>query len=262
MKILILGASGFIGTRLSNRLQKNNQVTRLDRTTTLNEIKNYNNKFDYTINCISSSLGAPKSISCTSNYDVPRLVRTTVQSEIWLQIDSYLQLQIPFGRRDPYTLDKQNFCNFLDNASPEQSKVAVKHLTLPHIFGEGDRRGRLISSAIKELAMNNNFYASLGSQYLPILHIEDALDGIIKFMDSEQASASCPPFWNGQVYKLLAMIQSAIGKGHVIHDKEVKSIDSDFPKISFDKGLSDWVPQMQLDEFLIWISKQADKFSN
>lgn len=261
MKILILGSSGFIGKRLCNRLQKGNEVIRVDRTTNLNEIIEYHYEFDFIINCISSLPDATKSDSYTSNYTVPKSVMAKIQHKTWIQIDSYFQLQIPYGRRDFYTLDKQKFCDFLNQEAFEKTDVKIKHLTLPHIFGEEDRPSRLITSVIKKLGENSSFYASHGCQYLPILYVEDALDGVIRFMQSEQTYASCPPFLNIQVYKLLEEIRSVIGRGNVVHDADQRSVDDDFPLIRFEEGVTNWTPKMKKEEFLIWVSKQAERFS-
>jgi hypothetical protein len=160
MKILLLGSDGFIGEPLGTHLAAIHEVKRVNRSTDLEKLFKSGESFDFVINCVSSKPSSDSLQSSESNFEYPYRILKGVKSEHWVQLESYFQLQISMGRRDPYTLDKQRFSEFLDSDTRQHFEPFIHHLYLPHVFGNGDRAGRLISSAKSSFIRHEAFKTS------------------------------------------------------------------------------------------------------
>jgi nucleoside-diphosphate-sugar epimerase len=230
---------------------------KVSRGTNLVEILNDYQSYDFVINCVSSRATSDSIESNESNFEYPRRIFDNVQAGHWIQLESYFQLQIQMGRRDPYSLDKQKFSEYLDARSKIDSSPVIHHLFMPHIFGEGDRPGRLILSSILAMKSGLQFETSSGGQYLPILHLSDAVKGIASFLDNPTSVASCSPFWHGQVKDLLTIISSLFDAPPASFGKMTDPIDVNFPQVQFPSTVNNWWPEMQLNEFLEWVRVQS-----
>jgi nucleoside-diphosphate-sugar epimerase len=258
MRILLLGSSGFIGKALGHYLDQIYQVTKINRKSDLLRIFDANSTFDYVINCASSRVNSNSEESFESNFKYPERILRTTDSKHWIQIESYSQLQIGMGRQDSYVLDKQRFSEYLDAYSKSSQETAVHHLYLPHVFGQGDRRERLISSAIYAIKNRKIFETSLGTQFLPLLHITDAVSGIAKYIENPNQKAACTPFWYGKVKELLEMLSTHFESFKPVYGSRPDPVDANFPRVQFPKRVQDWKPEMQIEEFIVWIKRQCD----
>jgi nucleoside-diphosphate-sugar epimerase len=258
MNTLILGSNGFIGKRLCNEMSVNHKITEVDRNTDLAELESMNYYFDYIINCASSKAAANNADSQSSNYDFPLRILKNFAFGNWIQIESNFQLQIPMGRNDPYTLDKNLFSKYLDAHFTSLTTTRLSHLYMPHVFGDGDRPGRLINSAIKSFISNIEFDTSSGEQYLPILHVDDAISGILQLIENPQGISSCTPFWYGKVKDLLKLISSALHSGQINFCVIPEPIDANFQKVKFPPCVPSWNPKMQINDFLEWVRQHKD----
>jgi nucleoside-diphosphate-sugar epimerase len=258
MKILLLGSNGFIGKHLGAHLEGSNQVTKVNRTTDLEELFNSGESFDFVINCVSSKPNSDSIESNSSNFEYPSQFLRGIKSKHWIQIESYFQLQISMGRQDFYTLDKQRFSELLDANTKNQLAPVIHHLYLPHVFGEGDRAGRLISSAKSSFIRREIFETSNGLQFLPLLHISDAVLGIGQFIENPTGEAACTPFWYGRQKDLLDLMASQFDDTRVLYGYRPDPIDASFPRVEFPKSIDGWQPKMKIDGFLDWVKVQSD----
>lgn len=258
MKILLLGSSGFIGKYLGMHLEGSHQVTKVNRVTNLEEFFRLDESFDFVINCVSSGPSADSIESNASNFEYPIQFVRAIKSKHWLQIESYFQLQISMGRQDFYTLDKQRFSEFLDANSKIQSEPIIHHLYMPHVFGDGDRVGRLISSAKSSLTRRETFETSNGSQFLPLLHVSDAVLGISQFIENPLGEAACTPFWYGRQKDLLDLMELQFDDAQVLYGLRPDPVDASFPRVEFPKSIDGWQPKMKIDEFLDWVKVKSD----
>jgi nucleoside-diphosphate-sugar epimerase len=256
MKVLLLGSNGFIGKALSTKINSTCELISVSRETNLEDLFKSKQIFDFIINCASSSPSAGSEESFESNFLYPSQFFKNVLSKNWIQIESYFQLQIPSGRLDPYTIEKEKFSNFLDVEGRSPGAPVVYHLCLPHVFGEGDRSGRLISSAIASFKVGKEFEISSGDQFLPILHISDAVEGILRFMENPTSDAACAPFWYGTVRELLELISKEFTNTRVMYSQKLDPVDAGFPPVEFSECVAGWQPKMQLNEFLEWVREQ------
>jgi len=129
----------------------------------------------------------------------------------------------------------------------------IHHLYMPHIFGEGDRPERLISAAVSSFRRGEDFQTSTGSQFIPLLHVSDAVDGIARFIENPIKNASCSSFWYGSVRELLELISAQFLGVRVLYGRKPDPIDADFPRVEFPQSVEGWQPRMQLNEFLEWV---------
>lgn len=253
MKVLLLGSSGFIGKALGQKIERTHELVKVDRKTDLENLFKYDQGYDFIINCASSSPNADSNQSHESNFLYPKRFFANVPTRNWIQVESYFQIQIPLGRVDPYSIEKQRFSEFLDIEASTQKSPQIHHLYLPHIFGEGDRPERLISAAVSSFRSGEDFQTSTGSQLLPLLHLSDAVEGIARFMNNPTKSASCSPFWYGSVKELLDLISAQFSGVRVIYGRKPNPFDVDFPRVVFPQSVEGWQPKMQLNEFLEWV---------
>jgi nucleoside-diphosphate-sugar epimerase len=256
MKVLLLGSNGFIGKALGTKLEVQYDLVKVNRETDLENLFKSDQIFDFIINCASSSSNADSEESHASNFLYPMKFFNNLRSMHWVQIESYFQLQITWGRNDSYTIEKEKFSKYLDAGMRSRSAPLIHHLYLPHIFGEGDRPERLISSVISSFKGGRDFLTSSGTQFLPLLHISDAVTGIIRFIESPTSRAACIPFWYGSVRELIDLISSQFSDPRVQYGLRPDPLDSSFPRVQFPKCVNGWKPKMQLNEFLEWVGVQ------
>ena len=253
MTVLLLGSSGFIGKALGVKLERTYELVKVDRKTDLETLFKSDQVYDFIINCASSNPNADSNQSHESNFLYPMQFFANVPTKNWIQVESYFQIQIPLGRVDPYTIEKQRFSEFLGIEASTQNSPQIHHLYLPHIFGEGDRPERLISAATSSFRNGEDFQTSTGSQFLPLLHLSDAVEGIARFIDNPTKSASCSPFWYGSVKELLDLISAQFSGVRVLYGRKPDPVDVDFPRVEFPQSVEGWQPKMQLNEFLEWV---------
>jgi nucleoside-diphosphate-sugar epimerase len=258
MKVLLLGSSGFIGKALGQKLGSIHEMIRVDRKTDLETLFKSDQTYDFVINCVGSSSNADLQQSRESNFLYPKHLFANVPTRNWVQVESYYQIQIPLGRVDPYSIEKQRFSKFLDIEAETHNSTQIHHLYMPHIFGEGDRPERLISAAVSSFKCGEDFETTNGSQFLPLLHISDAVDGITRFMENPTKNASCSPFWYGRVKELLELISTQFLGVRVLYGRKPDPIDADFPRVEFPQPVEGWQPKMQLSEFLEWVKVRHD----
>lgn len=256
MRILILGSGGFIGRELSKELKtSDHEITEVSRSTISKEFHTHPTRIDTIINCASSLPNATPVQAHDSNFNYPKQYLEHTNFNTWLQIDSYYQKQIPFGRQDSYTIEKEAFSSLLRSRINTHREHQYKFLTLPHIFGEGDRKDRLINSAIATFSKGGTFNVVNSQEYLPLLHVEDAVTGIVNMINSEQDVAECEPFWNDKIIDLLRLIQNVISRGN-IHVSE-KMGTKVFPRLDFINSVNNFHPKMGTVEFRKWIKEKT-----
>ena len=117
-------------------------------------------------------------------------------------------------------MHKNIFRAILDDAY-NKNLINLTTIILPHVFGHGENTNRIISTLTRELKEGRVVSISSGEQYLPILHISDAITAIEKAIKTEQVMCYASPVWNGHLHELVELIQYAIGKGIVNYDKKI-----------------------------------------
>jgi nucleoside-diphosphate-sugar epimerase len=238
--LLLLGGSGFIGKHLAERLSQAYQVVPLShKSGTLNEIEGL--KVEIVVNAAASPMNASQMIARDANYTWPHNVLMTLlfsnPNLVWFQLASYFELQIGYGRSDPYTKEKANFTKALMDLE-RSSKLNISIIFLPHVFGHGERPERLFSSIRKSVSTDSVLKLSSGKQMLPILSVQSTVDLIFELikqnpLDRQQSVCSASPYWYGTVRDLIREISHEVNPQLFEFDAEKKSTDEGMPKVDF-----------------------------
>ena len=253
-KIVILGGNGFIGNSLYNHLDSQYKTLKIGHETenALDIVKSF--EPTVIINCSSSHPHANFQESLEANliYQTKFLSYIVLENKPalkWVQIGSYFENQIKYGRYDNYSIHKNIFRAILDDAY-NKNLINLTTIILPHVFGEGEKPDRIFSTLTLELNADKVVDLCSGEQYFPILHISDAITAIEKAINTEQTLCYASPVWNGHLCELVDLIQHEIGKGIINYDKNNRSVDVDFPKIEFYPRVSNWKPDMDITKIL------------
>ena len=253
-KVLILGEHGFIGNHLKSKLDQAYEVIEFNRKAqTLDEVVSENLP-DIVINCSASKASATIMESYEANIKfqmecIQVLLKLKAPAIKWIQVASYFELQIPMGRNDNYTLDKQ-ICRLILNRLEANLLIKLTTIYLPHIFGKGEDVNRLIPTLTNKLQNGELAEISRGEQFLPILGIEDCCSAIIAAISTDQLVCSAAPIWYDRVELLALIMEKAISKGEVRINITKKSIDNAFPRVDFPPHVKNWIPSMTFNDFI------------
>lgn len=253
-KVLLLGASGFIGSHLGNHLKSTYEILTINRQSNdfLNLIKM--GKPDVIINCSASSPNADffESLEANVNFQMRCLQVLASQSQKpirWVQVASYFELQIVFGRRDNYSIHKA-LCRALLEQMSERGFINLTTIFLPHVFGHGEMASRVIPSITSQLLANKEIEISKGDQYLPILSVQDTCEAISMAIQTDQDSCSASPMWYGKLKDLANLMHQALKKGNLRVNPSKVSIDDSFPQVQFPPTVKNWSPNFGFEYFL------------
>lgn len=253
-KVLILGASGFIGKHLPNYIDEGYEVRTLSHRSQ-NLVSLLQEWLpDVVINCSASRNDAKFSDSVEANllYQMNCLRLISKQKNApfkWVQLGSYYELQIEFGRNDDYSIHKA-MCRTLLEQARSEGIIDLTTVFLPHVFGSDERSDRIISSLTSQLNKGKEVTISSGEQFLPILAVEDACRAISKAIKTDQVMCSATPIWYGRVSELATLIHQRIGRGLVLSDPSRVSVDAKYPQVVFPPRVQDWQPSILFDDFL------------
>lgn len=202
---LVLGAKGFVGSRLVDRLAKLEMpvysYNRLDHTV----VKYLTNKQEsleqfiedknsiQVINCLAAwgEQVQSKSIK-VANYELPlsifKIVASHKNVRSWIQISSYYYFHfLNTGiDKNEYSYWKRKLSSELKSFVSQIKKnqdLKILDIYIPHIYGNRDRTERLVGLILQHTDSDTPLKLTSGKQILPLLHIEDCVTGIISLMN-------------------------------------------------------------------------------
>lgn len=146
-KIVILGGNGFIGNSLYNHLNSQYNTLKIGHETenALDIVKSF--EPTVIINCSASHPHANFKESLEANliYQTKFLNYIILENKPslkWVQIGSYFEIQIKYGRYDNYSIHKNIFRAILDDAY-NKNLIKLTTIILPHVFGQGENTNRI-----------------------------------------------------------------------------------------------------------------------
>lgn len=260
---MVLGGNGFIGNHLISTLTEIYEVIVFDRQAHSLEETISNSFPDFVINCSASQANAKLMESFEANIQfqmecIKLLLKNTGQSFKWIQVASYFELQIPLGRKDNYSLDKQ-ICRSLLHRLAEDGLIDLTTIFLPHVFGEGENINRIIPSITNGLQSGQITEISRGEQFLPILGVEDCCSAIAAAILTDQLICSAAPIWYDHVKLLASIMENTISRGVVRVNPEKVSTDNSFPKVEFPPMVKNWIPTMTFNDFISQLGAQIEQ---
>jgi len=188
-------------------------------------------------------------VSQSGHMQFPLLVLHRLHSmgiviDRWIQIRSYYELQIPFGRNDHYSINKLHAHERLKSELENYSS-----LMFPHVVGPGQRSNRLLVSLVKACEYGNYLETTEGNQLLPVLHVEDAVSSIERVLESNLGDFSAPPVWYGSINELIQIIEVKLGKklNRIVTSL---SIDDSWPRVNWNPSPLEWKARIQLESII------------
>lgn len=253
-RVLLLGASGFIGQELNVSLLSNYNVFKLDRSSQTFNLQLSQIKPDIVINCSSSKPNASFLESLGANFlfqmKCLNVISTAKTSKFkWVQVGSYYELQIAQGRNDFYSIHKA-LCRRLLTEAASEGIIDLTTIFLPHIFGKGENPNRITPYLKNQFQTGETASITSGQQYLPMLPIEDAVEAITAAISSTQTVCSASPIWHGKVIDLANLIHSQVGNGFINLEQTRKSVDEKFSPITFPPKVNAWNARFEIEEYL------------
>jgi len=255
-KILLLGASGFIGEKIRQKAKENQlDILEFDRfdSNMMEKITSYS---PTTIINAAGSLGKSNfEDALDANFLHPIRIlnhlndnKPTNAGEIkWVQLASYFEMQIIYGRTDPYSTTKATFRNYIKLFSPADFKIII--LYLPHIVGLEMRKDALFPALMQAKKESEFVLNTSGEQYLPVLHVDDCVSGVLSAINSAAGEYHLTPTWYGELIELLRLINHFYGL-KISATPSLKSVDAEYPKLNFSNRVNNWDPKVGIEAIL------------
>ena len=248
-RILVLGASGFIGQKLVEKLRADNVsllvYNRLD-VDIADKILEYCPTA--VINCAASKGNASFEHSFEANIAFPlrvlKILSHLNHRTSWIQLSSYFELQINYGRADAYAFHKATIGQILQENFKEICDV--KLLFLPHIVNIDAKPNSLFSNLAKAYNGEKTTLSTSGEQYIPILHLDDAVTAICAVLPAPTKTYFAKPVWYGSLAELMNEFLK-LQKTHVYLNKDQRSADYNFPKMIFEPIPPKWKAKKDLE---------------
>jgi nucleoside-diphosphate-sugar epimerase len=252
-QILLLGRNGFIGRNLYDLLADKYEVMTI---TNKKEVKNIKKLSpDYVINLCASSPNANFKDSLDANVlyplDILAKLLTFRKSHLkWIQIGSYFELQIEFGRNDYYTLHKNSFRKLLGEIEISNQFLMVQTVILPHITGKGESQNRLFPTLrrFNKEKMKGQIFSN-GNQFLPVLNVFDACTAILQSLESNQKISSAQPVLHLRVREIVD--KCVTNANPSIFNENLKSTDSNYPMVKFPENVFNFKPKIEAKALIV-----------
>ncbi len=119
-----------------------------------------------------------------SNVTFPTLIAEKLRSKSnppsWVNVSTFMQHYESenYFPTSLYAATKQA-CEDLFEYYQVSNQIKVKTLVFPNIYGEDDGRQKLINLLIKSVREKNTISLSSGNQMMDLLHVSDAVDGLL-----------------------------------------------------------------------------------
>ena len=257
--LIVLGSNGFIGKRICSEFssfevvpysrQSKDGIGKLNPHNTI-----------VVVNSMASSVESSIEESLESNFSNPLRVLRELASRVenfkWIQLASYYEFQIPFGRKDYYSHHKHEFRRYLDESALRDKVV---NLVLPHVSGPGERQGRILSTISNCKVSKPVQLHTDGSQFIPILHVKDVLMAIETSIQQNSGTYFLKPVFNNTLVKLVEYLKSEkILDYEILFDQKTKSSDAGYPMINFDPILPGWTASLGVEDIIRDIRSSKD----
>ena len=252
-RILLLGSTGFIGQHLYLELKSGYEVLCLLNKSAIDveSLNKYNP--DIVINAAASLANSDFETSLEANFAFPSRILEglgeTSQGFTWIQLGSYFELQVPFGRTDWYSIHKKEFTEFLKKYSV-LGKVKECILYLPHITGTGEKPKRLFSTLLKSFEGEKVYLKTSGEQFIPILSIWDCVKEVKLSLHNRQGEFTIKPVFYNSLSNLVELYFNGSANGEVIFNKFANSVDSKYPKLIMEETIRNLTEDVPIEQII------------
>tara|TARA_B110000971_G_C20035766_1_gene514071 strand:- start:2943 stop:3806 length:864 start_codon:yes stop_codon:yes gene_type:complete len=285
MKILVTGSTGFIGSRLINKLKKKRyKFSNLTKNKNKNKLKAYSNIL-INKSIVSSkkkilNFDASAVIHLATNFQkkqsfnlIPQIINDNILfGSLLLEILNKKKLKLfinintthtsvngnTYDPKDFYSASKKSYENILFWYSKKYN-FKVINLHLSDTYGEKDKRDKILDLLLKSAKKNLNLTINHPNQEINYTHVDDVCDGIISLLKnkSKKIWIDCHLFSKETLtlIKLKEKIEKVLNKKTKIRFNNIneKSTDLRFkPKYRLIKN---WIQKITLKDGILKVYK-------
>ncbi|WP_370979197.1 NAD-dependent epimerase/dehydratase family protein [Agaribacterium sp. ZY112] len=278
MKILISGASGFLGQRLCRSLSVSNQLAVICHEKTVfnfpcesinlsddleRDIQKFNPDFSLHLAASYSEDDVQETLGCNTVLPARMLKaisKLDTPNRNFICIGSYWQhgcgtsMQ---GAIDLYSASKLAFSGLLEYYASRYAINSIE-LVLYGVYSEDDHRGKLINLILESAKSGRLLELSPGEQMLNLVHVKDVISGvelaIQAVLDSESGGVSRYRLSSGNEYSvkdLISLVESCSGllPNVQLGAKSYRSVEV-FEPVYMYPILPGWRPTVNLESFI------------
>jgi nucleoside-diphosphate-sugar epimerase len=263
--IAILGSSGYLGTNYRKHLHRlripffpiyhNQSKTEIEKLI-------IRNAPEYIVNLAATHPNETFEKSLFGNFEYPMHVLRSAKKVLgnnfkWIQVGSYWEFQVQLGRNSPYALHKYEFRQAIQEMS-EVDFLKSTSLILPHIVRGGEDVKRLSNQLSNAKKTQTVIKLSTGTQYLPVLHVSDAVGAVTLSLRTDQTLCSAPPVYYESVMDYAKLILGTDFEYLIEVDLNKKSVDADFAKLIFPEKVLGFKPKIGIEVILNELRKDRE----
>jgi hypothetical protein len=202
---------------------------------------------------VASLPNADESESLEINFNYPlRRVQEVLQFDSlkmkWIQVSSYFELQRILGREDHYSKHKSLIREKLSTIARD-STLELTSIFMPYLAGYGERSTRIVPTLLNAQRTKGDIILSSGTQYLPVLTSIDAANAVYFSLKTSQLECAATPIWYGTIRELVELASDFTDVSRIVFDNQIKSSDSEYPKIEFPVTVDNWKPEITLEQY-------------
>ncbi len=202
-----------------------------------------------------SSQGASPGAEVRANLELPvRILAALLDTPFahggtWLQGGSYFQLS---SQSTNYIESKRTMTGILRTWS-DMAGFSQSTLILPHLTGPGEDARRFLPSLISTLAQGEVFEMTEGLQQVPLLHVEDAAEAVVRCVAAPSAPQliGVTPVWYGDLRTLALDIAAAMGAQDLLRvGARPTPADTVVEVVDFPPPIEGWSPKIPYAEII------------
>lgn len=292
-KILVTGASGFLGKNLISKILKNKNfviyalthsknyefkdkknllLIDCDITNSKKLKKKLNLNFDYVVNFAGNINHKNKKETYDAHFKGLKNIINSINLDklkLFIQIGSSLE----YGNAKSPHFESQA-CNpmshygkskFLATKLIKQKIKKYIILRLYQVYGPFQKKNRLIPITINSCLKNNSFACSEGNQMRDFLYVNDFIKLILKILNKKNVKKGIYNVGSGKSIKIKTIIEKIkkkIKKGKPLFGKikmRKEEVINSYPNISKIRKAFNWKPTTELEKGLIKTIKSYAK---
>lgn len=239
MKILLFGATGYVGTKVKDLLKNDHQVFSISRTSIADifEIRHHNHEvpklvlsssisemlvntlgltFDMAINfaaCVDKD-NSLDSIERNLEANVQFVAKTALLCKVF-NVQHYLNISTYSTHVNRNFYSPQTFYAASKKAGEDileyfnfSGDFKVTHFHLYDVYGPNQPHNRFLKQLIKSLLLSEDFHMSQGEQEVNFIHVDDVAKAIKYFLDTnielenESRSSAHYSIFGNEIFKL------------------------------------------------------------
>lgn len=233
MRVMILGAGGYLGRKVMGRLAGHHDVAGVYRLPPagpgqatavgagMDSIRGalQGGHYDWVVNCAAAygRNGTPIHELVEANM-VFALRALTCAVECGVQKFLTVDTGLPAGF-NLYSFTKGQFARFGEFYAREYGTTFI-NVPLEMFYGEDEPEGRFLSGACRKMVRGEGLWLTAGTQKRDVIHVDDVCDAVLLLLGSKLAGFCNVPLGSGEavpVRRLLEYMHGVLGSSSRLH---------------------------------------------